>query len=1024
MWISDTSIKRPVFITMIFIALLVLGIISYTRMGVDLYPDVSFNVVTVYTAYPGASPYEVETGVSRPLEDALGSLNGVKTVRSTSIEGLSQIIVEFNLEHPADKANSDVRDKIATIRNTLPEDSKEPVIYKFDQSLTPILSIATVDTSGSFNEYTLRTLLDDSIKPFLERVPGVAEVRVGGGLQREIQVELSLASLKALQINPQQVIAAIKRENVNIPAGRITQTDEEFSLRTLGTFRKVEDISQVAIDNRGGIPVYIRDVAVVKDGFKEKRSFTRLNGKEATVISIWKQSGTNTVAVADNVLKKLGSLRQEYPGLKFDLILDQSDFIKKTTRSTNRDLMFGALMASLVVLLFFRDLRNTLITVIGLPFIVIATFFVMSLFGFTLNMVTLLALALCIGLLIDDAIVVRENIFRHIEGGKEPHEAASLGTAEVALTVLAMTFTVVSVFLPIGFASGIIGRFLKEFGITVSAAVLISLFEAFTLAPMLSAHFFKKSKEEVKVTFWSKLSGRLDNIQKSMNTGYRAFLSWALRHRFQTLGAAFILFLMGMAVLPILGSSWSQAPERGQFEMTIELPPGTPLEKTNERTKELENWLISHPLVKLEYTTVGSDSSPETASIFVQLKDRSKESELKSQIRNDFSSLGNLSFSAESLGAGSASGRDVIFGRPVQLQLITSGSLEELEQVAGRVVQIMKEVPGLLDIDHSSKPGKPEIRLEVDRSRTSDLGLSVAQIGATLRSMVEGDTVSHLQEEGKDTDITVRLRQEDRDSYQDILSTTILNSKGNQVPLSSVVKASFSSGSGAILRQDRQRQIVIGANLTGYSQSQIVSIIKERLDKEGLPTNVSYKFGGELEFMRESFQVLTFSILLSIIFIYMVLASQFGSFLQPLIIMIALPLAAIGAFLALLVAGRTLDISAMIGIILLTGIASKNSIILIDFTNQLRTRGLSVKDAVLTAGPIRLRPVLMTSLALIFGMLPIALGLGEGSEFRSPMAITVIGGLITSTLFTLIVVPVIYDLFMGLKERFIEKDVL
>ncbi len=1022
MWISDTSIKRPVFITMIFVALLVLGIISYTRMGVDLYPDVSMPIVTVSTVYPGASPYEIETEVSKPLEDALGSLNGVKTIRSTSSEGVSQIIIEFDLEHSADRANSDVREKLASIRNVLPEDARDPLVFRYDPSMMPILSIAAVDTSGTLDDYALRTLLDDNIKPVLERVPGVGEARVSGGLEREIQVEMSLSRLRALQVSPQQVYAAIERANLNIPAGRITQSNEDFSLRTIGKFRSINDISEVVVDTRGGIPVYVRDVASIKDGFKEKHTLTRLNGRDAIVISLWKQSGTNTVDVSDKAMKELKRLRQEYPALDFTLVLNQSTFIKSSSDSTLRDLILGALMASLVVFLFFRDLRNTLITVIGLPFIVITTFFVMSLFGFTLNMITLLALALCIGLLIDDAIVVRENIFRHMESGKEPRDSASQGTAEVALTVLAMTFTVVAVFLPIGFATGIISRFLKEFGITVAAAVLISLFEAFTLAPMLSAHFFKKGSGEIRVSFWSKLSEGIERAQQGMNRGYRAFLVWALGHRFLTVAAAVVLFALGMAILPILGRSWSHELEQGQFEMTIEFPPGTALDKSNENIKELENWIMKHPWVKDEFVTVGSSSGSDIASVYVQLKERNQENALKAQIRSEFASLGNLSFSAASMGAGSSSGREVVFGRPVQVQLRTSGSLPELEQTADRVMNMMKEVPGLEDVDKSSKSGRPEITLDVDRKRVADFGLSVAQIGTTLRSMVEGETVSRLQEDGKDTDITVRLREEDRDNTQDLLSATMINNRGAQVPLSSMVKTSFQTGPGIIFRQDRQRQVVIGANLTSGSQSQVSDAIQQKLKTMGLPEDISYKFGGEVEFMQDSFTVLTYSLLLSVLFIYMVLASQFGSFTQPLIIMVALPLAIIGAFLALLVTGKSLDITAMIGIILLMGIAAKNSIILIDFTNQQRKRGLSTREALLTAGPVRLRPVLMTSLALIFGMIPIAMSIGEGSEFRAPMATVVIGGLVTSTIFTLVLVPVIYDLFSGLRARFVKKE--
>jgi len=1017
MWLSDTAIKRPVFITMVILALVVLGGISYARMGVDLLPDMSLPVVAVQTIYPGASPTEVEAEVSKPLEEGLGSLSGVDSISSTSSEGMSQVIVRYKLEYPAAMAVENVRERVSAVRGGLPQDILDPVILRFDPSVSPILSFAVVEKDGSLGLAQLRSLVDDEIKPRVERLDGVAAAEVTGGLEQEIQVQLSLDRLRALGVSPQQVVSAIKTENLDIPAGRLTEAGREQLLRTPGKFQRVEDIAQVVVADQGGLPVRIRDVATVRDGFKEVRSYSRLDGRDNIFISVRKQSGTNTVRVANEVHQEIGRILREYPNLDIAVALDQSDFVKESTQDSLWDLGLGALLASLVVFLFFRNLRNTLITVIGLPVIVVATFWGMSLFGFTLNMITLLALSLCIGLLIDDAIVVRENIFRHMAAGEKPRVAASKAAAEIALAVLAMTLSIVSVFLPVAFATGIAGKIFREFGITVALAVLISLFEAFTLGPMLSAHFFRRVETERKVgTRWGRLSGRIGGLYESLVRGYLGFLDRALSHKALTLVVAGATFFLSLGALPLVGQTFLPKIDTGWFEMGLKLPPGTALGQTDEKVREVEGMLLWQPEVEHVFATVGTTAGPEQSSLFVKLKGRGHIEEIQQRLRNHYSAMATLSFTGGDvlMGGSAVSG---MLGRPIQVSLRSSGSLDELDEASRQAIEAVANVPGLVDLARSVEPGKPELRIQVDRRRADDMGLSTAQIGSTVRTLVNGEIGSQFHQGDKDIDIMVRLREEDRQRHEDLFSLTILSPRGTQVPLRAVASISSATGPTIIERQDRQRQITVGAGYLGRSQSKVIADVEARLENVNLPPGVSVKFTGETELMSEAFSTLYFALALSVIFMYMVLASQFGSFLQPFIIMLALPMSVVGAFIALLTSRSSLDITAMIGIILLMGIVTKNSILLVDFANVQRQRGVGLREAILTAGSTRLRPVLMTTLALVFGMLPVALGLGAGGEWRAPMGITVIGGLITSTLLTLVVVPVAYSILEGVKRR-------
>ena len=1010
MWLSNLAIKRPVFITMIILAMVVIGAVSYFSMGVDLLPDFSFPIVVVETVYPGAGPGEVETSISTPVEEDLGSLSGVDTISSRSSEGLSLVIVQFNLEYPADKATADVRQRISAIRGSLPTDIQEPVILTYDPNALPIMSFAVVERNSTLGQAGLRTLVDNKIKPRIQHLDGIASADVSGGLEKQIQVQLSMDRMRALGISPQQIVGAIQAENMDVPGGSLTENGLQQSLRTAGKLQSIQEIEQLSLATSR--QTTISDVATVSEGYKEVTSYNRLDGKDNIFISIMKQSGTNTVKVADSVRQEITKIQKDYPNLEIVIASDQSEFVKQATQDSLGDLGLGALLAAVVVFLFFRSLRNTIITVIGLPVIVVAAFWGMKLFGFTLNMITLLGLSLCIGLLIDDAIVVRENIFRHMEKGESPRKAASLATKEIATAVMAMTFSIVAVFLPVAFASGIAGKMFREFGITVAIAVLISLFEAFTLAPMLSAYFARYEKKKKTVVHpWDKLAARVGSLFPRLLNGYKGILDWALRHRAATLIVAGLIFVLSLGALPVIGSTFQNEMKTGWLSMSLKLPAGTALEKTDQIARQVEGALLADSQIEHVFTTVGSSTSAATASFTMRLKSTSQQTELQKSLRDRFGTVGIIAITNGNAGASMGP------GRPIQIALRTTGSQEDLYVASQQVMDAIRDVPGLVDVDRSVDPGKPELSIKVDRQRAAERGLTTAGVGSTIRTLVNGTTASKLHEGDNDVDVLVILQEADRQRTADLLSLNLTSPRGIQYRLSDVSSISPSTGPTIIERQDRERQITVGAGFVGRTQDKVTADITNRLKNITLPEGVTYEYSGQVKMASDSFTTLLLALLLAVVFMYMVLASQFSSFLQPIIVMLTLPMAASGALLALLFTHNPMDITSMIGIILLAGIVTKNAILLVDFANQELAKGVSLKESILSAGTVRLRPVLMTTLSLIFGMLPVALGLGAGGEWRSPMAITVIGGLITSTLLTLVVVPVAYNILESRHRR-------
>lgn len=1021
MWLSDLSIKRPVFIVMLMVALVVVGAIAYSRMAVDLMPDTSTPVVTIRTTYPGASPEIVEKEITKPLEDAVSPLSGVISVDSTSSSGRSEIRVEYKLEYPVDKAVNEVRERVSWAQRFLPSEADDPILFRFDASTFPIVMFSLADKEGRLPPTRMRSFVDNNIKPRIERVDGIASVDINGGLEREISVFVSLSRLQALGIAPQQVVSAIRAENADIPGGTITEDGKSLTVRTPVDFKKPDEISDVVVLNKGGAMVKVKNIGYVQDGYKEPSNYTRLDGQDSVLLVVRKQSGTNTVKVAQGVLKELEKIGKEYPNLNLVITRDQSEFIKRATNDTMRDLIIGGLLACLVVFIFFLNWRMTLITIAGLPVILVGTFWGISLLGFNINMMTLLALALCIGLLIDDAIVVRENMFRHLEMGEPPRVAASRGTSEIALAVLAMTFSILSVFLPVAFATGMIGKIFREFGLTISVAVFISLFEAFTLAPMLAAHFDPGVRHAEDSSARKKKKSGEGLSLYALKRGYRRVLTWSLAHRAITLGMVVVLFAGSAFMVKQIGQSLGSDVDQGYFEILLRMPTGTSLESSDRVVREAEYIVAQQPEVDHVLSRTGSLSNPEESTISIRMKERGYVKAVQQRLRRTLTSLDSrvtIRFSGQSASlTGSLTGATSVRQRPIQLSVKGNVPIEALEQSAQDVLQMVSSVPGIIDADFTVRPPRPGFAVAVDRVRAADLGLSATTIGNTVRSLVRGELASYYREGNDEIEIVVYLQKQDRQRTQDLLSLPVVSPKSGVVPVRAFSNLQPSHEPSEINRFDRQRQIRVGGGISGRAQGDIVSDIEKTLPTLKLPEGVSVRFAGETQNMQESFKVLYFVLLLSLVFMYMVLASQLGSFVQPLIIMMALPLSIIGAIGALLITGRYLDITAMIGMILLMGIVVKNSILLLDFANVRRSHGIDAKEAMLEAGQTRLRPVLMTSAALIFGMLPVALGIGAGAEFRAPMAITVIGGLITATILTLVVVPVIYSLVESLKSR-------
>ena len=1070
MWFTRVSIGNPVLATMVMFAFVVLGLFSYQRLSVDQFPNIDFPTVVVVMDYPGASPEIVESEVTKKVEEAVNTVAGISTLSSRSYEGTSVVIVEFNLDIDGRKAADDVREKVALIRPTLRDEVKEPRISRFDPQSIPIFNVAVLSEDGKRSAQELTTWATQVLQKKLENVRGVGSVEVVGGLSRQVNIYLKPAAMEALGIGADQVVAAVKSENQELPLGSIRSKEQERVVQINARLKRPEDFRDIVVARKSfggaaaagtsggsgstGAPVKLWQVADIVDGPQEVQSLALYNGQRTVLLSVQKSQGENTIEVVDGLFKALqGAKAVTPPGIKVEVNRDNSRSIRVSVANVKRTLFEGAALTILIVFLFLNSWRSTVITGLTLPIALIGTFLFMYMFGFTINTITMMALSLCVGLLIDDAIVVRENIVRHVQMGKSAHEAALAGTNEIGLAVLATTLSIVAVFLPIGFMGGIVGKFFHEFGLTIVAAVLISMFVSFTLDPMLSSIWHDPQAERApgafadgRKTLYNRTIGRVTGLFERftlwLSAAYQAILGWSLRHRLATLGIAFGTFVASFFVIPILGAEFVPKADFSETQVNYYTPVGSSLEVTEMRAKQVDAVLREMPEVRYTVTTINSGQAAGKiyAVTYVRLVDRKDRKRSVTQmavpLRERLARIPGITVT--NIGQTDLGG-----GKSLQFS-IQGTDLDELERLSKQISTRLAQIPGLVDLDTTLKPDKPTVAIEVRRDAASDAGLNVNMLASTLRTLVAGTTVGNWRApDGENYDVNVQLAPESRYAIGDLQRLPINVAPGSDgsprvVRLSQVADVQPSHGPNQINRRDLNREINVDANAFGRSSGDVSADMTKVLDGISWPPGYRYSFGGSTKNMTESFNYAIGALGLAIVFIYMILASQFRSFVQPLALMSSLPLTLIGVVLALLVFRSTLNMFSIIGIVMLMGLVTKNAILLIDFAIRAQRGEVRVpiagaadaegggevgaegggrnphgepmerEAALLYAAEVRLRPILMTTLAMIFGMVPLAFALSEGSEQRAPMGQAVIGGVITSSLLTLVVVPVVY----------------
>ncbi len=1004
MTLSDVSIRRPVFTAMMSIALVVLGILGYRRLGTDLYPDVTFPFVTITTVYAGASPQDIEDSVTRPIEDAVSGIAGIDRVSSASREDVSLVFVEFKLSVPLAEAVQSVRDKVGVAQGQLPIGSQAPVIAQYDVAAQPVL-VFSAATGGS--GIALRELLDDQVRPRLEQIEGVAAVRVVGGGEPEISVELFPERLRALGLSPDAVFQRLRGEHLDLPGGRYPVGAGEVGVRVRGEFTDVGGLRRMPVA-RGpdGSLVRLDEVALVRAGAKEPRTLVRTDGVDSVALEVVKQAGANSAAVATAVKKLLPELERQHR-FRAQILIDQAVTIAANAHEVWVAIFFGGAMAILIILLFLLDLRGTFISALALPTSVVGTLFAMWAMGFSLNQLTLLGLSLAIGLLIDDAVVVRESITRRLERGDAPAEAASRGTSEIALAVMATTFTLVAVFVPVAFMQGIVGQFFREFGLTIAVAVVISLFVAFTLDPMLSARLTRR-RVPGREGRGQGLRRRLQSMLERSDRVYSRSLEWVLRHRLATVLAAAALFVGSLNVGRLLGSEFMPREDRNQLVVNLEFPPGTSLATTSRRSAALEERVRALPGVTAVYSTVGYMEDARLARWRVNLVDKSQrpESALAYQEKTR-----RILATEPSLATSAVSDPPTLEGLgdyPPILMHVTGRDFGRLREEARWLVDAMREIPALADVQLKDSPGKPELQVEVDRDEAARFGVPAGSVALQVRLATQGEVAGKLREGRRESEIRVRLAGEDRESPEALRRMWIQTSRG-PVGLSQLAALRPAEGPAVIEHQARERSVSVWAQIRpGHDLGSATAELRRRVEAHRLPPGYGLIWDGMQREQAESNRNMGLALLIAVVFIYIVLASQFESLVHPFTIMLSLPLAVVGAMLGLAVTGQAISMGSLIGLILLMGLVTKNAILLVDGALQHVRDGDAPLEAVRKAGPRRLRPILMTSGAMVLGMLPTALGRGMGSEFRSPMAIAVIGGVLTSTMLTLWVVPVVF----------------
>lgn len=1043
MFLSDLSIKRPVLTTCVMLALVVLGFFSMRSLGLDLFPNIDMPVVTVSVAYPGASPDAVEQDVIKKIEEAVNPIEKVDEIYSTSQEGFGVIQIQFKIERDIDKALDDVRSKIGQIRKNLPDTVKEPVIQKFDPAALPVLSLVVKPDAAhkSMPARELTRIADEFLKRRLENIPGVGKAEVVGGSTRNILVQVDPQKLEALGVNLTQVMNPLGQDTQSVPSGNLLTNTREISVRVDAKARRVEDFNHVIVGNHKGRPIELQEVARVIDGIKEKRSLARLDGEDAVALEIQKQSGGNTVAMVEAVKHKLTELKPELEKLGVVTVTakDNSKFIEDAVEDVAVSIILGGILAVLVVFYFLKSWRSTIITSLTLPVSVIGSFTIMKALGFTLNTMTLMALSLAIGILIDDAIVVRENITRHSEMGKDHITAAREGTAEIGPAVIATTLSILAVFIPVAFMGGIVGKFFFSFGIVVAFAVAISLFVSFTMDPMLSAVWpdpeHEKGYQEshhghrhfiMKTVEW--FNDKVDGWEKA----YRKGIEWALDHRKTVIFAGIGSFFAAIALSGLLGGDFMPDYDRGDLQVGFKTQADSSLEATKRKAEEIERIIMTRPdgspsnEVDHIYTTVGTGltGTIRDGAVYIKFKDKGRRGiiAIRRELRDRLQKVAGVETNVSPVS-------DMGDAKAVSFAIV--GSERRLvEQAEPLVMEAIRHTDGAVDISSSRDKGKPELRLTVDRKQASDLGVSPIAIANLVRPLVDGVDVAKFEDpgSGEQYDVTVRLSDADRARGDQLEQMSVVSTKkdaaGNylQIKLSNVARFESTTAASKLERRGLQPQILVTSNKEGKSLNEVMAEVNDKVTKlrasGALPEGVKIEPTGNAKENKQTAGYMATALLLAVCFIYFVLASQFESFKLPITIMLTLPLSMVGMVLMLLVTGDAQSIMTSIGLILLMGLVTKNAILLVDRALQnMREQGMSRREALVEAGMTRLRPILMTTLAMIGGMLPLFFALGSGAQMRAPMARAVVGGIITSTLLTLIVIPVFFDILDGFTWR-------
>lgn len=1006
MWITKVSIQNPVFATMVMVALMVLGLFSYRGLGLEAMPNVDIPGAAIEVQYPGASPEAVENDITRPIEEAINTVSGIKTMRSNSWEGRGGVYVDFELSTDMDRAMQDLRDKVAQVRPRFPREAKDPFIVRFEgENARPIAQIGLTASEHSLRE--LSTMADQIIAKRFQGVAGVGQVRVNGMTARQILIQLRPNDLTAQAVGVDEVLTAIQNTNTNLPAGFISYGASERLVRVEGKMKDPRDFNKIIVARRANGPVYLEQVATVEDGAQEELSISRIDGHRAVTLDITKVQDANVVEVGRRIQQVAADLKKTLPAdIKVEVLNDESTKVQAQLDNVKKTIIEGAVLTMVIVFLFLHSWRSTIITGLTLPISVLASFIAMKAFGFTLNFLTLMALSLCIGLLIDDAIVVRENIVRHLGMGKNHHKAAEDGTNEIGLAVMATTFAIVAVFIPVAFMDGIIGRFFLQFGITVAVAVLVSLFVSFTLDPMLSSVWPDPVKDRFKYLPWlGRLMHWLEGGIEWLHVVYGKVLGLALRWKKMTLLLAFALFAGSILLVPKIGGEMMPEQDNGWVNFLVKTPVGSSLDYTDNKVHQVEAALKEFPEIRSVITVVGTWDGRNTAQIDIKLKDRQlhkrrTQQQMEAAIRARLNKIAGITLTAGM--------------KPIFIAILGTDEAK-LDDVAHRLMDKMRKIKGLVDLEYSQEGANPSTNIKINNELASDLGLTTQQIGTALRPFVAGDTTSHfLAADGQNYEVNVQLPKSGRQKVTDLADLSLASSKLGpdgrpiMVPLRQVVEFVPAFSPQVLKRQALQRRVAVYASTEGRPGGDVDSDVKKAMKEIELPAGVRFDVGGNAQEMEQSMTSAMIALGIAVLFIYLVLASQFGSFLQPVAIMMSLPLSLIGVLVALLVTGSTLNIFSVIGFIMLMGLVTKNAILLVDFTNHAQKEGQGQLEAIMNAGQVRLRPILMTTLAMIFGMLPMAIGMGEGGETQAPMGRAVIGGVLTSTLLTLVVVPVAY----------------